>query len=712
MGKKGKASSNISTVVGGNSPARIHFFSPKVDVEGEKPLRNLKFEFYSESSSTPAEVEEKPIPSFWASAYNGGVMVFNEFETPLVVDLSGMKFLRNDLPVRFQHDAEKGVGHTTELTIHESGWLSIRGVISRDTKYARDVIESAKKGFPWSASIGADVHEMESIGKGEAVEVNGSTHVGPLLVARKTVLVEMSFVDMGADSTARAYVFAQDGGKLNGGILLGGSAMGKKATEMEGGGDSDLSVNPSNEPKPAGPKIEAAASDTNSLAKPPGFDTEGVIRSHREAMAAESDRIASITKVCAAGGGHSDIEAKAIREGWNVDRTELEVLRASRPSAPAVHVGGDDTSTAEVLEAAIAQTGRLEGVDKAYPEKTLEAANKRFRSNIGLQELLLEAAAANGNRFRSFKQDPHAVIRAAFASGGGSIRAGLSSINIGGILSNVANKFLLQGFNSVETAWREICSIRNVTDFKTVTSYRLTGNEVYQQVPAGGELKHGTLGEESFTNKADTYGLLLSVDRRDMINDDLGAITDIPRKLGRGGGLKLNQVIWAEFLNDAAFFSSGNGNLIDDVFDIDGLTVAETTFLEFEDPEGNPLGGMPEILLVPPSLSVQANNVFNSTEIWPATGASSTPMNNPHAGKFRVVMSRYLKNAPLAWYLLGSPNDLPVIEVCFLNGQQSPIIESTDADFNVLGIQFRGYHDFGAAKQDPRGGVKSSGDAT
>ncbi|MBU0639071.1 MAG: hypothetical protein KKB50_09420, partial [Planctomycetes bacterium] len=47
------------------------------------------------------------------------------------------------------------------------------------------------------------------------------------------------------------------------------------------------------------------------------------------------------------------------------------------------------------------------------------------------------------------------------------------------------------------------------------------------------------------------------------------------------------------------------------------------------------------------------------------------------------------------------PTDLPVIEVAFLNGQESPTIETADADFNVLGIQMRGYHDFGVALQEP-----------
>jgi hypothetical protein len=72
-----------------------------------------------------------------------------------------------------------------------------------------------------------------------------------------------------------------------------------------------------------------------------------------------------------------------------------------------------------------------------------------------------------------------------------------------------------------------------------------------------------------------------------------------------------------------------------------------------------------------------------------------------------VEVSRYLGNAKYpgfsqkAWYLLSDPADLPVVEVAFLNGNESPTIESAEADFNVLGVRMRGYHDFGVAMQDP-----------
>ena len=106
-------------------------------------------------------------------------------------------------------------------------------------------------------------------------------------------------------------------------------------------------------------------------------------------------------------------------------------------------------------------------------------------------------------------------------------------------------------------------------------------------------------------------------------------------------------------------------------------------------------------------LSAMATVLQKSLEIRDTTASTKYPIANPHAGKFRTEVSRYLANtrytgaSAKAWYLLASPADLPVIEVAFLNGQESPTIETAEADFNVLGIQMRGYHNFGVALQDP-----------
>jgi hypothetical protein len=420
-----------------------------------------------------------------------------------------------------------------------------------------------------------------------------------------------------------------------------------------------------------------------------------------------------VRRICA--GRFPEIESQAIRDGWDATRTELEVLRSTRPRSPMIG-SGDAGVNGAVLEAACLLTAKLDGVERLFEPQTLDLAARRFRGGIGLQELLLEAAWANGYTGRNFR-DHRTVLRYAFGRG---IEAAFSTVDIGGILSNVANKFLLDGFFSVERTWRNICAVRNVSDFKTVTSYRLIGKDQYELVAPGGEIKHGTLGNETYSNRADTYGLMLSIDRRDVINDDLGAITTVPQKLGRGSGLKINDVFWTTFLNNAAFFTVGNANYISGAttaLGIDGLTAAEVAFVDQVDGDGKPIGVMPAILLAPTALSAIGSQLFKSLELRDNTSNVKYPITNPHQGKFRVEVSRYLGNAQYpgnsskAWYLLAEPTDLPVIEVAFLNGQEAPTIETAEADFHVLGVQMRGYHDFGVALQDPRGGVKSKGES-
>ena len=656
------------------------------------------------------------LPRFSMVAYTGGPMRIAGWRHPVVVDLAGLAIPRQNAPIRESHGAR--VGHAESIRV-EDGKLVAAGVISCTGQVAREVVADAKNGFPWQASIGSSVEQFEFVRENQSVLVNGREFTGPINVVRKATLGEISFVDLGADGNTSASVAASGFAKAT------PDKSAKEKHFMDGNDNSRQDKTLGSDGRDAATATAQATAGTE--ARPPAIQAAATtatmpdagltldpVADMRARAAAEQTRIASVRKAC--GDGHAEIAAKAISEGWDVTRAELEVLRADRPKAPAAHLP-DNGMTGTVLEAACMLTGGVKADDvvASFGEKSVEAADKRFKGGIGLQELLLEAAWANGYDGRNFR-DSRSVLRFAFGHG---IQAGFSTIDIGGILSNVANKFLLEGFFSVERAWRNICAVRNVSDFKTVTSYRLIGKDQYEIVAPGGELKHGTLGNESYTNKADTYGLMLAIDRRDVINDDLGAITTVPRKLGRGSGLKINDVFWGTFLNNAAFFAAGNKNYLtgaDTVLSIDGLSKAEKAFMDQVDGDGKPIGIMPSIMLVPTALSAMATMLYKSLEIRDTTASTKYPVANPHQNKFRAEVSRYLSNASYtgnsekAWYLLADPADLPVIEVAFLNGQESPTIETAEADFNVLGIQMRGYHDFGVNLQDPRGGCKSKGE--
>ena len=468
--------------------------------------------------------------------------------------------------------------------------------------------------------------------------------------------------------------------------------MQKETTDLKA---KEVVTEPVKEDVPANPtpeKVEAAA------APDPVADM-------RKSIADETTRIQAIRTVC--DGKHTDIEATAIAEGWDVTKCELEVLRASRPKAPAVHVQRSVCDPkmyeAVALMAAGVPDARMQSM---YDAPTLEAAD-RLRG-IGIQEYC-ERISGAGN-FPRFRRDASGWLQAAF-----------STTSLPGILSNIANKMLLEGYNYIEDAWRQICKIASVNDFKEHSRYRMTGAFKFEQVGPDGELKHGKLDEMKYGQKADTHGIMFALTRQMIINDDMGAFTDIPRQIGMGAAEAIADAVWGLLLsNPNSFFAAGNKNYLDGAdtaLSVDSLTAAEVLFSEQTKPNGRPLGIGASILLVPTALKVAAQLLMSSVLLNETTTANKgKPANNPHVGKFGVVSSAYLANASFtgssskAWYLFADPNRLPALEVAFLNGVDRPTVEKTDADFNTLGIQFRGYIDFGVREQDFRGALKMKGE--
>ncbi len=706
---------------------------PRFLQAGRDPLAKLKAEADQTLRAMGTVVleakaaDDKGLRKFSMDAYNGGSMNFWWSDVPVVVDLAGMKISAKSRPIFKDHNPGLVVGHSGKVT-NDHKTLKVEGIASGTGAAAQEVIANSDNGFPWQSSIGTSIDAIEEVSAGKQTTVNSQSFTGPLLIVRASTLSEISFVALGADDSTLARMVAgksatnktqgkqtMDKFKILAAALVALAAsfphlaneLVAKAevvaddSEDAKKGAADLKAWAESQPKA---KVQATVEDT----------TAADLKAARQVQAAETSRVADIREICAS--KHPKIEAKAILEGWTKDKTELEVLRASRAAAPGVTTGTHQSVvTREVLEAGLLLATRPDQATlKKVKEKDLEAAVQHFGNDMSLGSILFAAARCNGYNGHSRKVDRE-VLRAAFAP---QLQAsGFSTVDISGILSNVANKMLLEGFMGVEAAWRAISSISPANDFKTMTRYRLTGVEKYEKVAPGGEIKHGTLGQESYTNKVDTFALMLAITRNDIINDDLGALATVPRKLGRGAGLKLNEVFWAEFLDDSAFFPTNNSksNYIAGAttnLSIVGLQQGVTKFRRQVDANGNPIGVEPKILLTPPEL--EGTNLELSRSTLVNSGGASTvgqiPNANVYAGRFTPVISQYLTQVK-RWYLLADPRDLAVMDVAFLNGQESPTVESAQADFDTLGIEMRGYHDFGCAKAEYRGGVKSKGEA-
>lgn len=674
-------------------------------------------------------------PTFSMLAYGGGIMRPPGFYKPVVIDLSGLKS-GSRTPILLDHNPSQIVGQSSDVKI-ANGQINLSGIITGEDDAAKKVLAHAKNGFVWAASVGLGIDSLESVSEKQTTKVNGQEFNGPLYVVRAGRLNEVSFVGSGADETASASVAAsaaKGSGSMNPfhewlkakGFDPDLLADGPK-TYLKAQFEAELKAAGAGSPPPApvaqAQPVAVAAGRTSDSDLDAQLIALEKANERRESIKATALRLANENPARAT--DLRELVAAAESGDWDVSKFELEAIRIIRakPVSRTSHINA--AQMPNVVEAAVCMHGKLENIEKVYSPQTLEAASRAFgNSGLGLTELLLHAARENGMHNVSHR-NVQALLKGAFpnelhASGG------VSTFSLPNLLANVSNKFLLQHFNAVDNAWSLIASRRSVSDFKQITSYSLTGDFEYQEIGAGGDLKSATAGETGYTNQAKSYGRLFAIDRRDIINDDLGAFTGVTRRLGRGSALKINRVFWALFLNNSSFFTSGRGNAktgATTAFGIGGLQVADQAFLDQTDPDGNPLGVSPAIVLVPTALKILAMRCMNSVDLRELQDSTSTgkardvyPAGyNPFSGRYQVVSSPYMSNSAFtgysaaAWYLLASPQDMPVIEGAFLNGVETPTVESAAADFDTLGIKFRGYHDFGFALQEYRGGVRMAG---
>ena len=685
---------------------------------------------------------------FSMTAYTGGPMQVNSYGPPVIIDLSGIK-AKAPLPILRDHDMSRVVGHADEVTISDTS-IKLAGVISGAGPDAAEVKASAGNGFPWKASVGARPDKTEFVGEGVATKVNGKTFTGPLYVARKSTLGETSFVAIGADRKATAKVAASAAQYKETDMdfekwieALGFDVaelredqrqhlQAKYDAEVQAAADlkkaAEIKAVESKDPE----KIEAAAK--LPIVEAPKFDLQAIDKTYSSHDTAINLMAVSYHNKAIEVGAEADcekllnvaitaaLEAKAIalKEEWPSVLLESEYIKASalfeadlmvatRPKGPAIHSSSQDVSM-PAIEAAFCKTAGLVDPEKHFTPEVLEASDK-YRG-LGIQQMLLACAAQNGYSGKQWirADNLREVIEAAF-----------SVHTITTMLTSSANKLLLDGFNLLPQSWRQVAAVKSVSDFKAVTMFRMNADLEYEEVGAGGLIQHGTVSQESYSMQAKTYAKMLALTRTDIINDDLGAFDDLRNRLGMGAAIKLNKVFWTAWLaavDAGTFWTAARSNYQTGAGTALGETALKTAVKLFRDasgPDGNQLGLEPEFMLLPSDLEATGLKIHKSLEVRDTTATKLTMVANIYHDRFKPIIVPELSNAAYTgysatgWFLLCNPAILASAAMCFLDGQESPTIESTDCDFNTLGIQSRGYHDFGVTMSEYRASVHSVG---
>lgn len=678
--------------------------------------------------------EDKP-KRFKVRAYNGGPLQVNNWSDPVVVDLAGMTAAKSVI-ANMHHDSTQIVGHVDE--VNNSGKrLDLAGVLSGAGDAHKEFMATAANGFPWQASIEAKPTKIKEVPAGQVIECNGQTIHGPVTVALKSRLYGISFVPRGADENTSVKIAAE-------------AATIPKEIDMEyckwleslGLVEASMSDAQKDKAQKDYATIKASAASEGKEIKAPAFDLDrlkAAYAKHEAAIEAaafkyadqvRSDKLAEIK--AGALSAAVDLKQQALEHEWAPQRFEVEALKAahkceldflmaSAPKGPDIH-GSTPNLGRDVIEAAICQTRQINGTEKAYTDQTLQAAHDRFHGRIGLQQVFLLAAAQNGYHLSPGDKINVGNLGDVLAAALRPIHAGASVFSLSGIMSNVANKELLQGFMEMDQQWREISQVKSVNDFKTVTSYRMLDNMEYEEFREDGSMRSGQLSEESYTRKANTYGKMFSLTREDIINDDLAALDDLRNRLGRGAAKKFNKVFWTAFLSNSSFFTAARGNYITGSTtnlgtDLVGLALGVKAFKDLRSTavapakQGERIGGTPTILLVPPEISPIAEQIYKDINSVVVSGV------NIYANKYRPVEvaqlsdSNYTGYSATAWYLFRNPADLPAMVVSALNGVLTPTIQSAEAPIGRLGMDFHGFSDFGCDKAEWLCGIKSKGAA-
>ena len=620
-------------------------------------------------------------PSVKGVAYSGGKMRLFGWSRPVVVDMAGMS-IPESVPLLANHEnhtlGRVGLVAVSAVDNH----LEIAGEIVGEGDLANAIVSQGKAGADWQLSIGAEVEAAELVQDGKRT-INGIEHDAPFYHVTKSTLREVSVVAVGAD----------------------------KATHMKVTASLELKGNSIMEPQNTNPETPAKTVE----AAAPQVDAKAVADA---AVKAERERVGMIKGVC--NGEFPEIEAKAINEGWGKEQVNEAVLAAYRAKQPTTDVNitikKEPTMNAKHLEAALSLRAGISGdtLAKEMGDEVVEAAQRDM--DMPLRAVLGECMRIEGMSVpRSFDND--------------AIKAAFSTVSLPGILSNVANKKLLQAYNAQPIIATKLCTTGDLTDFKENQRFRLTDVGDLQPIGADGEIKDSALTEESAKNQLDTYAKKFCLTRKMIINDDLGAFLKVPTAMGNRAARLVDQLFFKRLMANPTcvdgkpLFGRDHKNLLsgaNSALSADSLKKAIQMFIDQTDADGQPISVEPSILLVPTALKHLAIELTRGATLMMSGGPDNTirPAINVLADEnLSIVSSPYLgnKNYPnfseASWYLFGKPGTVDTFEIGYLKGKRTPTVERGDLDFNVLGVWFRVYFDIGIREQDHRGMVKATGSA-
>lgn len=285
------------------------------------------------------------------------------------------------------------------------------------------------------------------------------------------------------------------------------------------------------------------------------------------------------------------------------------------------------------------------------------------------------------------------------------------------LLLDAANKTLLAGYEESPYTWNLWArQAPSVADFKNINRVRFSESPDPEMVPETKEYKEKTTSDSKETYKVEKYGALFTVSWETVINDDLDAISRIPAMHGAACRRKVNKEVYAVLTANptmgdsvALFGAHTSGTNQSAATGAPSVATLNTAFTAMRRQTGLSsdviLNIVPRYLIVPASLEATALELVNSTSYIVANG------NQGVQNIYGVGGSRTLTvigepnldgNSTTAWYLAADNSQIDTVEVSFLQGEESPVLED-EWDFDKDVYKYKVRQTFGVKAIDWRG---------
>ena len=274
------------------------------------------------------------------------------------------------------------------------------------------------------------------------------------------------------------------------------------------------------------------------------------------------------------------------------------------------------------------------------------------------------------------------------------------------LLTLSGQRYLMDVYRAAESPLKQIGRSRTANDFRPIFGLQLSNFGTLSQVNEAGEVKSGTFTMRKDTYKLETFAKQFSISRQAIINDDLGAFSDVMNIMGRAAA-ETEAQNFAALLNSNPvmddghpLFSAQHGNLGDSAApSVASLDIGRKSMRNMKDLDGvTPISSAPKFILSTPGEETAIEQLVSIP-----LAAAQVSNANPFAGKLVPLVDPRLTGT--AWYLFADPATTPVIEYANLSGFEGPQVEMQQG-WDVLGQSFRVYADFGAGMVDYRGAYK------